>query len=103
MSEKKRNQRIVRILCLAAMLALCLLLTGCYNAPDDVNSAGPTGTANSFLFNTIAPTATVEVTPDTVVIETQNIFDQGIGTTAAPPTPTLPLPSLSSASPPLLP
>ena len=77
---------------LAAMLSLCLLLTGCYIAPDDVNN-GPQNTGgNSLPFQTLAPTPTVEVTPDTVVIEpTQNVFgNQGgnVEQVTATPTPT---------------
>ena len=82
-------RRILKIAALAAMLVLCLILTGCYNAPDDVNNGSPTGTTNALPFQTLAPTATVEVTPDTIVIETQNIFGgetSGIQT----PTPTPP-------------
>ena len=78
-------KRILKSAGLAAMLALCLLLTGCYNAPDDVNNGSPTGTGNALPFQTLAPTATVEVTPDTIVIETQNIFS---GETGGNPTPT---------------
>ena len=82
-------KKILKIAALAAVLALCLILTGCYNAPDDVNNGVPTGTGNALPFQTLAPTATVEVTPDTIVIETQNIFGgetSGIQT----PTPTSP-------------
>ena len=64
----------LKVAVLAAMLLMCLILTGCYNAPDDVNNGAPSGTGNALPFQTLAPTATVEVTPDTIVIETQNIF-----------------------------
>ena len=82
-------KRKMKIICLAAvLLALCLTLTGCYNAPDDVSNNGPTGTGNALPFQTLAPTATVEVTPDTVVIETQNIFPGETGGMQTPtPTP----------------
>ena len=82
-------KKILKIAALAAVLALCLILTGCYNAPDDVNTGAPTGAGNALPFQTLAPTATVAVTPDTIVIETQNIFGgetSGIQT----PTPTPP-------------
>ena len=82
-------KKILKIAALTAVLALCLILTGCYNAPDDVNNGSPVGTGNALPFQTLAPTATVEVTPDTIVIETQNIFGgetSGIQT----PTPTPP-------------
>lgn len=62
-------KKTLKIAALAAMLALSLLLTGCYNAPDDVNTGGPTGTGNALPFQTLAPTATVTMTPDTIVIE----------------------------------
>ena len=82
-------KKILKISALTAVLALCLILTGCYNAPDDVNTGTTTDPGNALPFQTLAPTATVEVTPDTIVIETQNIFGgetSGIQT----PTPTPP-------------
>ena len=80
-------KRKLKLAGLAAALALCLVLTGCYNAPDDVSNDNPTG-GNSLPFQTLAPTATVEVTPDTIVVETQNIFGGETGTPATPtPTP----------------
>ena len=57
-------KKILKIAALAAVLALCLILTGCYNAPDDVNTGAPTGAGNALPFQTLAPTATVAVTPD---------------------------------------
>lgn len=83
---KQRRKTIA----LAAMLAVCLLLGGCYNAPDDVNSGATADPGNALPFQTLAPTATVEVTPDTVVIETQNIFGGDTFAPAATPTPTVP-------------
>ncbi|MBR2823827.1 MAG: peptidoglycan-binding protein [Clostridia bacterium] len=60
---------------LSVSLGLCLLLTGCYIAPDDISNTGSYSTGGGSLpFQTLAPTATVEVTPDTVVIQTQNLF-----------------------------
>ena len=83
-------KKTLKVLMLAAVLGLCLLLTGCYQPPDEVNNGGPTnGGVTAPLFETLAPTATVEVTPDTVVIETQNIYGQDYGTTQTP-TPTAP-------------
>ena len=81
----KKNGKIIL---LAGVLSLCLLLTACYQPPDDVNINNPTGGENNLPFLTLAPTPTVTVTPDTVVVETQNIFgpDGGIQT----PTPTPP-------------
>ena len=67
--------RIWKYLGLAACLGLCLFLTGCYIAPDDISNTGGFQTVSGNLpFQTLAPTATVAVTPDTVVIETQNLF-----------------------------
>ena len=65
----KRNLKIIAV---SGALALCLLLTGCYVPPDDVNSGSGSGTVNDLPFQTMAPTATVAVTPDTVVINTQD-------------------------------
>ena len=82
----KRN---LKIIALAGVLALCLLLTGCYQPPDEVNNGGPGGVATTMLFSTIAPSPTVEVTPDTITVETQNIFN-GPNYGQATPTPTQP-------------
>ena len=74
----KRNAKMIA---LAAALALCLLLTGCYVPPDDVNNGGETNAGNNLPFQTLQPTATVTMTPDTVVVETpdpnQNQGQQG--------------------------
>ena len=81
--------RTLKIIGLAGVLALCLLLTGCYQPPDEVNNGQPIGAVTTSFFNTLAPTPTVTMTPDTVVIETQNIFNgQNGGQTT--PTPTQP-------------
>ena len=66
----------VKYLALGAMLGLCLVLSGCYIAPDDINDTGQYQTNSGNLpFQTLAPTATVAVTPDTVVVETQNLYN----------------------------
>ena len=66
----KRNGKIIA---LAAVLALCLVMTGCYVAPeDDVNNGGETNAGNNLPFQTLQPTATVTMTPDTVTVETPN-------------------------------
>ena len=81
-------KRMLKILALTGALALCLLLTGCYQPPDEVNNGGPTnGSVTAPLFDTMPPTATVEVTPDTVVIETQNIYGPDYGQTSTPTPP----------------
>lgn len=82
-------KKALKIIVLAGALALCLLLTGCYQPPDEVNNGLPNGGVTAALFETMAPTATVTVTPDTVVIETQNIYgpDWG-GQQQNTPTPT---------------
>ena len=82
-------KKILKITALAGALALCLLLTGCYQPPDEVNNGTPSGNTPA-LFDTMAPTATVEVTPDTVVIETQNIYGGNNGQQTLTPTPTPP-------------
>ena len=72
----KRNGKMIA---LAAALALCLLLTGCYVAPDDVNNGGETNSGSNLPFDTLAPRDTETITPDTVVVETpdQNQGQQG--------------------------
>ena len=76
----------LKIIALAGALALCLLMTACYQPPDEVNNGQPTGAVTTSFFNTLAPTATVEVTPDTIAIETQNIFGGQNGQVTPPPT-----------------
>ena len=67
-----------KVILLLLCLGLCLFLTGCYIAPDDISNDGGYQTSGGNLpFQTLAPTATVEVTPDTVVIVTQNLFGNG--------------------------
>ena len=81
-------KRKFKVLGLACVLALCLVLSGCYQPPDEVNNGGQTGTAvTTSFFNTIPPTPTVTITPDTIVIETQNIFGGNTGNQVTP-TPT---------------
>ncbi len=84
--------KTLKILALAGALALCLLLTGCYQPPDEVNNGLPNGGGQTAaLFDTMPPTATVAVTPDTIVVETQNIYGPDYGnTTQNTPTPTPP-------------
>ena len=82
-------KKSLKVIGLAGALALCLLLTGCYQPPDEVNNGNPSGNTPA-LFDTMAPTATVEVTPDTVVIETQNIYGGNDGQQTLTPTPTPP-------------
>ena len=65
-------KRLLKIMGLMLVLALCLLLTGCYQPPDEVNNGSPTGAITASFFNTLAPKATsTPVAPDTVV-ETTN-------------------------------
>ncbi len=81
-------KKALKIIALAGVVALCLVLTGCYQPPDEVNNGGPTDKTTASLFDTLPPTATVEVTPDTVVIETQNIYGtDGIYIQTTTPTP----------------
>ena len=82
-------KRALKLGCLAGVLALCLLLTGCYQPPDEVNNGQQGGVNTTSFFNTLAPTPTVTMTPDTIQIVTQNIFpgqDGGVQT----PIPTTP-------------
>ena len=73
-----------KYLSLATMLGLCLALSGCYIAPDDINDSNQYRTNSGNLpFQTLAPTATVAVTPDTVVVETQNLYHFQNGGTIA--------------------
>ena len=81
------DKRYVKITGLAAVLVLCLLLTGCYQPPDEVNNGQPAGVATSSFFNTLAPTPTVTMTPDVIPIQTQNIYG-GLTGTQVTPTPT---------------
>ena len=78
-------KRILKITGLAAVLALCLLLTGCYQPPDEVNNGGQTSAITASFFNTLAPKVTATVTPDTVVVETPN---SNIGVIGGQETPT---------------
>ena len=80
-------KKALKMIALAGALALCLLLTGCYQPPDEVNNGGPTGGVTAALFDTMAPTATVTVSPDTIVVETQNIFGPDYGSQTPTPTP----------------
>ena len=105
----KRNGKTIA---LALALGMCLLLTGCYVAPDDVNNGGETNPGNNLPFQTLQPTATVTVTPDTATItadpnanqQGQNVFPDSstatpswnnwgdTGNNGATPTPT-PIPT----------
>ena len=77
-------KKTLKILALAGALTLCLLLTGCYQPPDEVNNGLPNnGGQTAALFDTMPPTATVVVTPDTVVVETRTSTGR---TTATPRT-----------------
>ena len=78
----KRNGRIIA---LAAVLSLCLVLTGCYIPPDDVsNDSGETSAVNKLPFQTLAPSPTVTVTPDTVTVETPGTINGQPTNTPAP-------------------
>ena len=71
-------------LALMAALSLCLVMTGCYIGPDDVNT-NTTNPGNNVPFNTLAPvdTETATITPDTIALDTQNVWGNGT------PTPTV--------------
>ena len=66
-------KRTAKMIALAAVLALCLIMTGCYVAPeDDVNNGGATNAGNNLPFQTLQPTATVTMSPDTIAVGTPN-------------------------------
>ena len=96
----KRNRKLIF---LSASLALCLLLTGCYIAPDDVNQGNAVNTVNNRPFNTLAPTNTVNVTPDTVAVTpTPDSTWSGwesVGATAKPTSSTIVFDNNASPSP----
>ena len=83
----KRNMKIIA---LALALALCLLLTGCYQAPDEVNGGETNKSGNNLPFLTLEPTATVTFTPDTVTVASPapNQGQQNIFPDTSTPTPT---------------
>ena len=81
----KRNGKI---LLLGAAIALCLVLTGCYMAPDDVNNGGNVNTGNNLPFQTLQPTATVTFTPDTVAVATPGTQSQNVFPSMPTATPT---------------
>ena len=81
----KRNLKIIG---LAAVLALCLLLTGCYQPPDEVNNGGQSGTTSTPFFKTIEPSPTIQVTPDTIPVDVQNTIGINNGQGTAQPTQT---------------
>lgn len=74
---------------LSVLLVFALVaLSSCYIAPDDVNGDGGDLSTNSLPFATMAPTATATVTQETVVVQTQNIFNNATATpTTAPADP----------------
>ena len=63
-------KRYAKLIGLAALLALCLLLAGCHNAPDETNSPH---------FNTLPPAQSETATPEPQPAETQNIFGDDTG------------------------
>ena len=70
--EKKRVWKYAG---LAACLGLCLGLSACYIAPDDITDGYTTpDNGGSLPFQTLAPTATAVITPETVVVVTQDLF-----------------------------
>lgn len=73
--NRTRGAHRIKTAALALCLGMCFMLTACYIAPDDINENNNMNTGVGNLpFQTLAPTATVEITPDVVVIETQNIY-----------------------------
>ena len=85
------DKRRIKLAALAAAIALCFVMTGCYIAPDDVNT-GTTENTGALPFQTLAPVATDTVTPETVVVETQNVFGAPGDTTPEPQATATPTP-----------
>ena len=63
-------KRYAKFIGLAALMALCLLLAGCHQAPDETNSPH---------FNTLPPAQSATATPEPEPVETQNIFGDNTG------------------------
>ncbi len=96
-----KKQTWIKYLLLAGGLGLCLTLSGCYIAPDDISGNEYPTSGGNLVFQTLAPTATVEVTPDTIAIETQNLFGnpgQGVITVTGSGTQETPVPTPTQAS-----
>ena len=74
-------KRSMKTLAMIAALAMCLLLTGCYVPPDDVNNTGSSTVNNyPFLTDTPAPSEIVVNPPDDVNnTGNQNIFNNNQG------------------------
>ena len=81
--------RTGKIILLILAVSLCLLLTGCYIAPDDVNDGSGASSTNALPFPTLAPQVTEVMTPDTIRVNdgSQNIFPTQ-GNTGSTPGPT---------------
>lgn len=78
-----KAKTIVKVLALAALLTLCLLMTGCYIPPDEIDGTDNLTVGNNNLpFQTLAPTATVTPqTPTSAPGVTQNTGLNGSGVT----------------------
>jgi len=82
---KNSNLRLIKILSLIGMLALCMLLTGCVVPPDDINAnSGYVVTDGDLPFQSIAPQITntpyvpvATATPSPTPFFTRNPFTGG--------------------------
>ena len=88
---KNSNLRLIKVLSLIGMLALCMLLTGCVVPPDDINTnGGYVVTDGELPFHSIAPQITntpyvpvATATPSPTPFFTRNPFDYATATPTA--------------------
>ena len=83
-------KKSLKIILAAAMLSLCLVLTGCYQPLDDTTYDTGGQTSNQQPYNTATPTPVVKLDPDSPTPGTQapqpQTGNQGGVTVTNPPT-----------------